>query len=174
MKKRQKMSKKAIFIFLFWLICDLMVNHMEIQDFVELPCISSLWYTWNDTENVLENCENVLEKVLEKCLIFFLETCTQNWVSCWVLSLLWCHNGRDSLSNHQPHVCLLNRLFRRRSKKTSKLRVTGLCARNSPGTGEFPAQMASNAENVSIWWRHHVRGYTRSKNIDMNVIDMVC
>ena len=21
--------------------------------------------------------------------------------------------------------------------------------------GEFPAQMASNAENVSIWWRHH-------------------
>ena len=24
------------------------------------------------------------------------------------------------------------------------------------GPGEFPAQMASNAENVSIWWRHHV------------------
>ena len=24
------------------------------------------------------------------------------------------------------------------------------------GTGEFPAQKASNAENVSIWWRHHV------------------
>ena len=37
----------------------------------------------------------------------------------------------------------------------SKLRVTGLCAGNSPGTGEFPAQMASYAENVSIWWRHH-------------------
>ena len=55
----------------------------------------------------------------------------------------------------KPHVCLLNRLFGRRSKKTSKLRVTGLCARNSPGTGEFPAQRASNAENVSIWWRHH-------------------
>ena len=47
-------------------------------------------------------------------------------------------------------------LSRRRSKKTSKLRVTGLCTGNSPGTGEFPAQMASNAENVSIWWRHHV------------------
>ena len=42
------------------------------------------------------------------------------------------------------------------SKKTSKLRVTGLCVGNSPGTGEFPAQKASNAENVSIWWRHHV------------------
>ena len=39
--------------------------------------------------------------------------------------------------------------------KTSKLRVTGLCAGNSPGTGEFHAQMASNAENISISWRHH-------------------
>ena len=58
-------------------------------------------------------------------------------------------------SNHQPHDCLLNRLFRRRSKKTSKLRVTGLCVGNSPGADEFPAQMASYAENISIWWRHH-------------------
>ena len=69
-------------------------------------------------------------------------------------SLEWRHNGRDSVSNHQPHDCLLNHLFRRRSKKTWKLRVTGLCEGNSPGTSEFPAQMASNAENVSIWWRH--------------------
>ena len=57
---------------------------------------------------------------------------------------------------HQPHHCLFNRLLRRRSRKTSKLRVTGLCTGNSPVTGEFPAQMASNAENISIWWRHHV------------------
>ena len=68
-------------------------------------------------------------------------------------ALLWRHNGRHSVSNHRPRHCLLNRLFRRRS--TSKLRVTGLCAGNSPGTGEFPAQMTSNAENVCIWWRHH-------------------
>ena len=54
-----------------------------------------------------------------------------------------------------PYYCLLNRLFGRRSMKTSKLRVTGLCAGNLPMTGEFPAQMANNAENVSIWWRHH-------------------
>ena len=39
--------------------------------------------------------------------------------------------------------------------KTLKLRVTGLCTGNSPVTGEFPAQRASNAENISIWWRHH-------------------
>ena len=70
-------------------------------------------------------------------------------------TLQWRHNGHDNVSNHQPHDCLFNRLFRRRSKKISKLRVTGLCAGISPETGEFPAQMASNAENVSIWWRHH-------------------
>ena len=73
-----------------------------------------------------------------------------------VASLQWRHNGCDCVSNHQPHDCLLNRLFRRRSKKTPKLRVTGLFAGNSPETGEFPAQMAGNTENVSIWWRHHV------------------
>ena len=54
-------------------------------------------------------------------------------------TLQWRHNGRDSVSKYQPRNCLLNRLFRRRSKKTSKLHVTGLCAGNSPGTGEFPA-----------------------------------
>ena len=68
-------------------------------------------------------------------------------------SLQWRHNERDGVSNHQPHNCLLNRLFRRRSKKTSQLCVTGLYVGNSPVTGEFPAQRASNAENVSIWWR---------------------
>ena len=68
----------------------------------------------------------------------------------WI-TLQWLHNGRD----HQLHDCLLNRLFRRISKKTSNLRVTGLCAGNSPVTAEFPAQRAGNVENRSIWWRHH-------------------
>ena len=71
-------------------------------------------------------------------------------------ALQWRHNGRDGFSNHQPHDCLLKWLFGRKSKKASKLRVTGLWAGNSPLTGEFPAQKASNAENFSIWWRHHI------------------
>ena len=66
-------------------------------------------------------------------------------------ALQWRHNGHNS----QPYDSLLNRLFRRRSTKTSKLRGTGLCAGNSLGTSGFPAHMASNAEDVSIWWRHH-------------------
>ena len=77
------------------------------------------------------------------------------YVSLEVVTLLRRHNGCDGISNHQHYDRLLNHSFRRRSKKTSKLRVTGLCAGNSPVTGEFPAQRASDAENASIWWRHH-------------------
>ena len=53
-------------------------------------------------------------------------------------ALLWRHNGHDGVSNHQLHGCLVNRLFRRRSKKTSKLRLTGLCVGNSPGPVNSP------------------------------------
>ena len=69
--------------------------------------------------------------------------------------LQWRHNGCDGVSNHRRLDYLHNRLFRHRSKKTSKLRVTGLCEGNSPVTGEFPSQRVGNAENVSIWWCHH-------------------
>ena len=71
------------------------------------------------------------------------------------VSLQWRHNERDNVSHHQPYDCLVNRLFGRISRKTLKLRVTGLCVGSSPETGEFPTQMASNAENASIWWLHH-------------------
>ena len=70
-------------------------------------------------------------------------------------TLQWRHNGCDDVLNHQPHDCLLNYLFRCRSKKTSKLRVTGLFEGNSPTTGEFPAQRPSYEENVSTLWHHH-------------------
>ena len=53
-------------------------------------------------------------------------------------TLWWRHNDHDSVSNHQRRECLLKRLFRRRSKKTSKLRVTGLCVGNSPGPVNSP------------------------------------
>ena len=52
--------------------------------------------------------------------------------------LQWRRNDHNDVWTHQPHGCLLNRLFRRRSKKTSKLRVTGLCVGNSPGPVNSP------------------------------------
>ena len=53
------------------------------------------------------------------------------------ISLQWRNNGHYGVSNHQPYDCLLNRLFRCRSKETSKLCVTGLCKGNSPVTGDW-------------------------------------
>ena len=98
--------------------------------------------------------------------------------------LHWRHNECDGVSNHQPHDCLLNRLFKAQIKENikaprhwplwgpitsvsivylticsctyqAKPRVTGLCEGNSSFTGEFPTQRASNAENVSIWCLDH-------------------
>ena len=71
-------------------------------------------------------------------------------------SLQWPFNERDGVSNYQRLHCLLNHLSRRRSNKASKFRVTGLCQMNTPVTGEFPAQRASNSVNASFWWRHHI------------------
>ena len=99
-------------------------------------------------------------------VVFLILYCRNEVDKC---TLRWRHNEHDGVSNHQPHDCLLNRLSRRTSKKTSKLRVTGLCEGNSPVTGEFPAQMASNAENVSIWWRHHAETASRALTISYHL-----
>ena len=107
------------------------------------PLVSCLEFTGH-FDVLVQDCSVSIANALEK-----LQSCTKP------STLRWRHDGHDGVSNRQPHHCLLNRLFGWRSKKTSKFRVTGLCAGNSPGTGEFPAQMASNAENVSTWWRHH-------------------
>ena len=139
--------------------------------------IVSLYKYWQD--QLQQCCRNVNQKSMQSinskytsqdcksswCLMI---RCHKHWLGfirmrqfpCMLVSfvspLTWRHIGRYSVSNHQPQHSLLNRLFRRRSKKTSKLRVTGLCVGNSPATGEFPSQMAKNAENLFIWWRHHV------------------
>ena len=52
-------------------------------------------------------------------LVYNLQNCEGIW------PLQWRYNGHDGVLNHQPHDCLLKRLFRRKSKKTSKLRDTG-------------------------------------------------
>ena len=67
---------------------------------------------------------------IEKCEHFCSEW--RMWDMVLKTPLHWRHNDHDSVWNHQPHGCLLNRLFRHRSKKTSKLRVTGPCVENSP------------------------------------------
>ena len=92
-------------------------------------------------------------------------------------SLYWRHNERDDVSNHQLHDCLLKHLFRHRSKEKSKIRATGLCVGNSPVTGEFLAQIASNSDNVSIWWRHHGCTLTFNQTYDcmlIHILTLLC
>ena len=106
---------------------------------------------------------------------------TEKWhrvSNCVLLMKCHCHeryfplhrrdNERGGVLNQRRLDCLLIRLFRRRSKKASKLRVIGLCKENSPVTGEFPAQKASNAENVSIWWRHHAQSISHRKKWELS------
>ena len=67
------------------------------------------------------------------------------------------HNERDDVSNHRRLDCLPNRFFRRRSKSENinAPRHWPLCE-DFTGDRWIHAQRASNAEKVSIWWRHHV------------------
>ena len=86
-----------------------------------------------------------------------------SWRLCNNLSLQLRHNEHDGVSNHRRLDCLLNRLFKHRSKITSKLRVTGLSAGISPVTGEIPAFIKGQWRGKCFnWWRHHVLHLRRS------------
>ena len=145
---------------MFSLICawtNRWVNHREACDF------GTPWRgLWRHCNVPCTLCTLSVVSII--CHTSFFEVTYPN-LSINQYSLRWRHNGLDSVPNHQPHDCLLNRSFGHISKKSSKLRVTGLYVGNSPVTGEFPAQMASNAENVSIWWQHHARRQSSEPNI---------
>ena len=79
----------------------------------------------------------------------------KRWAVVEVMALQWRNNERDDISNHRSIDCLLNRFLLRRPMKISKVRVTSLYEGTPPVTGGFPSLRASNAENASIWWRHH-------------------
>ena len=80
-------------------------------------------------------------------------------ISHWYIHipLLRHHNERVGVSNYQRLDCLLNRLFRHRFKKTSKLCATGLCEGNSPVTGEFSAEFTCDR------WIPRTKGQWRGK-----------
>ena len=73
-----------------------------------------------------------------------------------IWSLQWRHNERHGVSNHRHIACFFHLLFKQPLKKTSKLRVIGLCEGN-------PA-VTSNAKNVSICWHYHVN-YCHTKSL---------
>ena len=127
-----------------------LLSGMVTQNGIKLSTIEP--YVRND---LYEICEILFPLAICLCEQCSSTTHLWNHRSITQTIITMTYYGRDGISNHQPYHCLLNRFFRRKSKKTSKLRDTGLCAGNSQMTGEFPAQMTSNAETVFSWWRHH-------------------
>ena len=133
---------------MWWLVACSTPSHYLNQCWLIANCILENNFQWNIDPNTTTSIqENWFENIVGKMSSIFF------WPQC--ATLQWRHNGHNGVSNHQPYHCLLSCLFKPSLKKTSKLRVTGLCVGNSPVTGEFPAQMASNTENVSIWWCDH-------------------
>ena len=120
------------------------------MSYATFVAIGALIFAWDQSINLHRFCDAIEKTTLRKCAPDT-RTAFKQW------SLQWQHNGHDGVSNHQPRDCLLNGLFRRKSKQPSKFRFTGLRQGNSLVTGEFPVQRTSNAEKVSISWRHHVQ-----------------
>ena len=157
-----------IFIALWWIVYFIVILLLELSGITDdCGCVTKVVPSHS---KCMQPCviaaatlaHTIRQQLVQFILIFFVcftyRDCSWCIHAIWMriissmdLPLRWRHNRRSRVSNHQPHECLHNRLFRRRSKKTPKLRITGRCVVNSPGTGEFPAQMASDAENVSIW-----------------------
>ena len=129
--------------------------------------MATLWWRYNynlSGRGKETGCQSESLQTTDILSVWFCHTLVVWILLRCILSLQWRHNERDDVSNHQPHDCILNRVFRRRPKKTAKLRVTGFCEGNSPVTGEFPTQRASNTENVSIWWRHYATNYCKHQD----------
>ena len=92
-----------------------------------------------------DNNHNMIKMTKITMIMIFLWCCYITVTSSWAR---WRLKSPASPLFTQPFI-------QAQIKETLKRSVTGLCMGNSPLTGEFPAQMASNAENVSILWRHH-------------------
>ena len=130
-----------------------------------------MWLLWKSIlySTKWSHCKLIWRSVAHKLYHSILNELAETWKDdkLWVwyqqiATPLHCnHNERDGVSNHRCLDCLPNRLFRRRSKKTSKRCVTGLCEWNSPVTGQFPSQRAmfchhANSDSpMIIGWCHY-------------------
>ena len=141
-----KKIRYTILIIVVFKIADLPLNVQKWK-------LSNLWLAHKS----YANCVYSMRPLIDDSLNGFPFFPGMEFDIPWVFSFdrHYGDNERDGVLNHRRLDCLINCSFRRRSKKTSKLRVTGLCKENPPVTGGFPSQRASNAENVSIWRRHH-------------------
>ena len=158
----------SLYIYIYIFMCEIPTGdlwYLYISPYLSVACICicicyNLW-----THRIKQNYKHFVQNTRgTNILLQSYEYTNGKRIFAVILSLFmipnWYHYCDVIMSAIASQITvslwLINRLIRRRSKKTWKLRVTGLCAGNSPVTGEFPAQRASNVENVSIWWRHYI------------------
>ena len=123
---------------------------------IAVMCVDASLFQ-SECSSKIESYYNYFQDLFSVCCLIHVSEKSQlvrenvTWAT--LNSLLWRHNGRDDVSNHD---CLLNRSLRRRSKKTWKLRVIGLCEGNLPVMDGFPHKGPITRKKVSIRWRHLV------------------
>ena len=155
-KSKNHVHETAIYILFDCCICC-SENDISQQFKITIMIFLYFIYAWGNAEWKEDSCEIFKKYTVSRKYMFIYDVhrsppCALQW---WLTmpglvshcpwlpricerSLQWRHNGHDRVSNHQPHNCLLNRLFGRRSKKTSKLRVAGLCAGKFTGDRWIP------------------------------------
>ena len=131
----------------------------EIQDFSSyriLVCIL-LFTDCNGNLYTLAQCVpywNTIHILNLKCLDL---QRVQGWLHCWMFSCsitMTSQCARWRLKSPAWRLFTQPFIHAQIKENIKAPRHWPLCG-NSPVTGEFPAQRTSNAENVSIWWRHH-------------------
>ena len=112
---------------------------MELVNFINIS-VAAISYDCPSAHEVILAYTGKLDRWKTKTdhMAIVKQGTTNQCINYLVRTLPWRHNGHHGVSYHQPHDCLLNRLFRRRSKKISKPRVTGPCVGNSPGPINSP------------------------------------
>ena len=142
---------------LFWFVAP---SAVWLQARIRATCIGIV--SW--LRESLNTWFIIGQTINEGCVIIARDFWAQHLVA--MVPLEWRHNGLDSVSN--PASRLFTQSFIQTQIKENIKVPRHWPEGNSPGTGEFPAQMASKAENVSIWWRHHDFDFiwlTRTKHL---------
>ena len=127
----------------------LIINHPMV-----FAIYAALWIC-TDSNHCYKMPTKHISSLIHLYFLFFHLENSHLW---WRFALQWGHNERDGVSNHQPHDCLLNRLFRHRSKKTSSFAslafVRGIhrWPVNSPHKGPIKRKMFPFDDIIMVSW----------------------
>ena len=130
------------------------IYHVDVQLLFCMHIVNTLSFFRTGLQ-----CRTVCNWLVIPCINVF-EIKKITWKTASLKKNIFCHYNGVILSAMASHITSITIVYLTvysgaDRKRTSKLRVTGLCEGNSPVTVEFPVQRARNAENFSIWWRHH-------------------